>query len=335
MDTSYDTACTTVSQPHTIAQPLTGQPMPDRVPTGIAVSVQRRRLFKDKLANISMLLLTICSGLVVFLIAFLLYQRSRPILGMKSLADLLFSTSWHPLRGEFGFFPFIMGTLWVTGVAVAIAVPLSLLSAIYLSEYAPNIVREWTRPLIDLLAGIPSVVFGLWGILMVVPLIKNHLAPRLGVFSTGYSVLTAGIVLAIMVFPVIIHVSVEVFRSIPREMREASLTLGATRWQTIKHVVLRKAMPGVIAAVVLGLSRALGETMAVLMVAGNVARVPSSILGPAYPLPALIANSYGEMMSIPLYDSALLLAAFILLLIVLIFNILSRVILIRVERSIQ
>jgi phosphate transport system permease protein len=179
------------------------------------------------------------------------------------------------------------------------------------------------------------VVYGLWGILVIVPLIKNHLAPVFGTFSSGYCVLSAGIVLAIMVFPVIVHVSVEVFRSIPEEMREASLTLGATRWQTIKHVVLRKAMPGIIAAVVLGLSRAFGETMAVLMVAGNVAKAPSSLFGPAYPLPALIANSYGEMMSIPLYDSALLLASLILLLIVLVFNILSRLILMRVERSVQ
>ncbi|MEW5800558.1 MAG: phosphate ABC transporter permease subunit PstC [bacterium] len=313
--------------PYTISQPMS-----DR---GEAAGENGSRLIKDKLANASMLLLTICSGLVVFSIAILLYQRSRPILAMNGLFDVLFSTSWHPLRGEFGFFPFIMGTFWVTGVAVAIAVPLCILSSIYLSEYAPKAVREWTKPLIDLLAGIPSVVFGLWGILVIVPLVKNYIAPGFDTFSTGYSVLTAGVVLAIMIFPVIIHVSVEVLRTIPREMREASLTLGATRWQTIKHVVLRKALPGVIAAIVLGLSRALGETMAVLMVAGNVASVPSSILGPAYPLPALIANSYGEMMSVPLYDSALLLASLILLLIVLFFNILSRIILMRIERSIQ
>ncbi|MEW6381977.1 MAG: phosphate ABC transporter permease subunit PstC [bacterium] len=309
------------------------QPIPDQ--QAELVGLHGKRLIKDKLAAASMLLLTICSSLVVFFIALQLYQRSRPILAMKRLTELLLSTSWHPLRGEFGFLPFIMGTLWVTGVAVTIAVPLCLLTSIYLSEYAPRAVRDWTRPLIDLLAGIPSVVFGLWGILVIVPLIKNHLAPAFGTFSTGYSVLAAGMVLAIMIFPVIIHVSVEVFRSIPHEMREASLTLGATRWQTIKHVVLRKALPGVIAAIVLGLSRAFGETMAVLMVAGNVARVPSSFLGPAYPLPALIANSYGEMMSIPLYDSALLLASLILLLIVLLFNVLSRIILMRVERSIQ
>lgn len=279
--------------------------------------------------------LTILSGMIVFLMIFGLYWRSRPILQTKNLVDMLFSSSWHPLRGEFGFFPFIMGTLWVTAVAVVIAVPLCLLAAIYLSEYAHRKVREWTKPLIDILAGIPSVVYGVWGVLVIVPFIKDHIAPLFGVSSTGYSVLAAGIVLAIMIFPIIIHVSVEVFESVPREIREASLALGATKWQTVKHVVLRKALPGIIAAVVLGVSRAFGETMAVLMVAGNVARIPSSVLDPSYPLPALIANNYGEMLSVPLYDSALLLASLVLMLIVLFFSIVSRVVLIRVERSIQ
>jgi len=297
--------------------------------------MQSRRLLKDRIASKLMMLLTIFSGLIVFVMAFGLYQRSRPILAIKPLAELLFSTSWHPLRGEFGFFPFIMGSLWVTGVALAIAVPLCLLTAIYLSQYAHRRVREWTNPLIDLLAGIPSVVYGMWGILIIVPLIKNDIAPFFGIFSTGYSVIAGSIVLAIMIFPIIIHVSVEVFRSVPYEVSEASLALGATKWQTVKHVVIRKAMPGVIAAIVLGLSRAFGETMAVLMVAGNVAKAPSSVFDPAYPLPALIANNYGEMLSVPLYDSALLLASLVLLLVVLFFNIISRVILIRVERSIQ
>jgi phosphate transport system permease protein len=294
-----------------------------------------KRLLKDILAERFMLLLTIFAGLIVFLMAIGLYQRSRPILAIKSLSELLFSTSWHPLRKEFGFFPFIMGSLWVTGVAVIIAIPLCLLTAIFLSEYAPRYVREWTKPLIDLLAGIPSVVYGVWGVLVIVPLIKNHIAPFFGTFSSGYSVLAGGIVLAIMVFPIIIHVSLEVFRTVPHEIREASLSLGATKWQTIKHVVIRKAMPGIIAAIVLGMSRAFGETMAVLMVAGNVAKAPSSVLDPAYPLPALIANNYGEMLSVPLYDSALLLACLVLLLVVLFFNVIARVVLIRVERSIQ
>ena len=135
--------------------------------------MQSTRLLKDRLAGQFMFLLVIFSGLIVFLIAFGLYQKSRPILATKPLTELLFSTSWHPLRGEFGFFPFIMGTLWVTGVAVAIAIPLCLLTAIYLSEYADKRVREGTKPLIDLLAGIPSVVYGVWGVLVIVPLIKE------------------------------------------------------------------------------------------------------------------------------------------------------------------
>ena len=282
-----------------------------------------------------MLTATALSGAIVFVMILGLYQRSRPILSVKSLGELLTSSSWHPLAGDFGLLPFIAGTLWVTGVACAIAIPLSILCAIFLSEYARRSVREWTRPLIDLLSGIPSVVYGVWGTLVIVPFIKDRIAPATGSFSSGYCVLAGGIVLAVMIMPVIIHVSLEVFRTVPTEVRDASLAVGATKWQTVKGVVMRKGMPGVIAAIVLGLSRAFGETMAVLMVVGNVARVPTSVLDPAYPLPALIANNYGEMMSVPMYDSALLLACLVLLLVVLFFNIVSRIVLVRVERSTQ
>jgi phosphate transport system permease protein len=292
------------------------------------------RLLKDRLAGGAMRVLTVLSGLIVFAMIIGLYQRARPVLSAYPIKGLLFSTSWHPLRGEFGLLPFIMGTLWVTAVAVVIAIPLCLLAAIYLSEYSPRRVRELASPLIDLLAGIPSVVFGVWGVLVIVPLIKERIAPLAGATSTGYCVLAGGVVLAVMIFPIIIHVSVEVFRTVPEEIREASLALGATRWQTTKHVLLRKAMPGVMAAVVLGLSRAFGETMAVLMVAGNVAAAPSSVFDPAYPLPALIANKYGEMLSVPLYDSALLLASLVLLVVVLVINVLARIVLVRVERGV-
>ena len=295
----------------------------------------RARLVRDRVSAGLMRGLTVFSALIMFLMAFGLYYRARPILAIKSLGDLLLSSSWHPLKGDFGFLPFITGTLWVTGGAVLIAVPLCLLTAIYLAEYSHRRVQNIANPLIDVLAGIPSVVYGMWGVLIVVPLVKDRIAPLFGSLSTGYCVLSGSIVLAIMICPIIIHVSAEIFRTVPRELREASLAVGATRWQTVKHVVLRKAMPGVIAAVMLGLSRAFGETMAVLMVAGNVARTPSSIFDPAYPLPALIANNYGEMLSVPLYDSALLLASLILLIVILCFNILARLVLIRVERSIQ
>jgi phosphate transport system permease protein len=291
------------------------------------------RLLKDSLGRRSMFILTMLPGLVVALMVLGLVLRSKSILVLKSIPSLLFSTAWHPLRGEFGLLPFIAGTLWVTFVAMVIAIPISLLTAIFLSEYAPRVVREIARPIIDLLAGLPSVVYGVWGVLMVVPFVSNQVAPLFGAKSSGYSILAGGIVLAIMVFPTIIHVSLEVFTSIPHSLREASLSLGATRWETVKHVVLRKGGQGIIAAVVLGLSRAFGETMAVLMVVGNIPKVPKSIFGAGYPLPALIANNYGEMMSIPLYDSALMLASLVLLLVVLVFNILARIILVRAERK--
>jgi phosphate transport system permease protein len=157
------------------------------------------RLRRDRIAKRAMLALTIAPIVLVVVMVLGLWLRSRPILELVPLRDLLFSSSWKPLKGEFGFYPFIMGTLWVTGVAVAIAIPLCILAAIYLSEYAGRTLREWTKPLIDLLAGIPSVVFGMCGVLIVVPFIKNHVAPAFGVFSTGYSVLAGGIVLAAMI----------------------------------------------------------------------------------------------------------------------------------------
>ncbi|MEE4311392.1 MAG: phosphate ABC transporter permease subunit PstC [candidate division KSB1 bacterium] len=297
-------------------------------------TTKHRRCLWDRISGRCMFVITLFSGMIVFIMALALLYRSLPILKSVPLSELLTSSSWHPMRGEFGFLPFILGTMWVTGVAILIAAPFSILAAIYLSEYAPGKIRNFASPLIDILAGIPSVVYGIWGILVIVPFVKDHVAPLCGTFSTGYSVLAGGIVLSIMVLPVIIHVTIEVLSTVPVALKEASLALGATQWQTTKHVVLRKSLPGVIAAIVLGLSRAFGETMAVLMVAGNVARNPSSLLDPAYPLPALIANNYGEMMSVPLYDSALLLASLILLLIVLIFNIISRFILMRIERRV-
>ena len=291
------------------------------------------RRLKDRLAGAGMLVVTLCAGLVVFLMIVGLYAGSRPVLSLEPLHELLLSGAWHPMRGEFGLLPFIMGTLWVTAVAAVAAIPLCLLASIYLSEYAPRGLRTLAAHLVDLLAGIPSVVYGVWGVLILVPLIKNHIAPLFGASSSGYCVLAGGGVLAVMIFPVIIHVSIEVLGSVPREMREVSLALGATRWQTIRFVVLRRARPGLLAAIVLGLSRAFGETMAVLMVAGNVAAIPSSVFDPAYPLPALIANKYGEMLSVPHYDSALLLAALVLLLVVLAVNIAARSVLVRVERG--
>jgi phosphate transport system permease protein len=294
----------------------------------------RFRRLKDLLASRLMLSATVVSALLVILIAVGLYLKSRPILSVQPLSKLLFSSSWHPMTGEFGLYPFLMGTLWVTGVAMIIAIPLCLLTSIYLAEYAPKRVRGVVKPMIDLLAGIPSVVYGLFGILLIVPLTKS-MASAFGSTTNGYNVLSGGIVLAMMVFPVIIAISTEVIETVPYGMREASLALGSTKWQATKLVVSRGALSGLIAAIVLGFTRAFGETMAVLMVVGNVAKAPSSVFDPAYPLPALIANNYGEMMSVPLYGSALLFAALLLLAVVFLFSVGARTILVRVERRYQ
>ncbi|MHB8055139.1 MAG: phosphate ABC transporter permease subunit PstC [Candidatus Aminicenantales bacterium] len=291
-----------------------------------------KRLIKDFLARRAMFFFTAVPGSLVLLILCGLLAKSQSILALHSFTSLLFGSSWHPLKGEFGLYPFLMGTFWVTIAAMIIAVPISLLSAIYLSEYAPRRIRETIKPVVDLLAGIPSVVFGVWGILMIVPLVAK-IAPLFHSYSSGYSVLAGAIVLAIMVFPTIIHVSLEIFASVPQSLRDASLSLGATKWETVKHVVLRKGLAGILAAVVLGFSRAFGETMAVLMVVGNIPKIPKSVFDGAYPLPALLANNYGEMMSIPQYDGALMLAGLVLLLIVLVFNIGARIVLIKAERK--
>lgn len=279
-----------------------------------------------------MRLALVVANSIAFLLLLGLLWKSWPILSTKPILHLLFSSSWHPLKGEFGFFPFIVGTLEVTAIAMLLAVPACLLSAVYLSEYAGSRVRTLVSPVIDILAGIPSVIYGLWGVIVIVPVVRTA-GLALGRQTTGYSLLAGGIILAIMVFPIIISVSTEVLKAVPAEAREAAMSLGATRWETVKYVVLKKALRGILAAIVLGFSRAFGETMAVLMVVGNVPRVPGSIFDPAYPLPALLANNYGEMMSIPLYDSALLLSALILLVVVACFSLGAHFALMRMERQ--
>ena len=302
------------------------------------------RQLKDKIISQIMGMLCLLVLVLIFFIAFGLYQRARPVLEENNLLKLLFSSAWHPTKGEFGLASFIVGTAWVTIIALVISFPLSLLTAIYLSEYCPKRLREFFKPIIDLLAGISPVVYGLWGVIVIVPFVRDHLMPflseRFSFFPfvsenyTGFSVISASIVLAVMISPLMMAVMEEVMTSVSFGVREASLSLGATRWETTKKVVLKKARPGIMAAVILGLSRAIGETMAVLMVAGCALQASlHSIFDPAYPLPALIANTYGEMMSIPLYDAAVLLAALILLGMTVFFNAAGWGILFYLERN--
>jgi phosphate transport system permease protein len=284
----------------------------------------RRVLFVISLIPLA-LILAVTTALLI---------RFWPILEQYSLWELLTGVIWKPMKGQFGFLPFIAGTIWVTLVGIGLAVPPCILTAIYLSEFASNATRNVLKPLLDILAAIPSVVYGVWGVIVIVPFVGDYLRPALSEWlgfipffasnqPTGYSILSGGIVLAVMIAPFIIAVTYEVLRTIPDGWRLASLGMGATRWQTVRHVIFRQGLAGMIASIVLGTSRAFGETMAVLMVVGNVPQMPGSIFDAAYPLPALIANNYGEMMSIPLYDAALLGAALILLVIVILFNIAS------------
>jgi phosphate transport system permease protein len=305
------------------------------LPSSLSHAAARRS--KDRLAERVFLILTIVPLAILLAVILALVIRAWPILQVKPIEELLLGQTWKPLKGEFGFFPFIVGTFWVTITALVLAVPPCLLSAIYLAEYCRPRTTNAVKPLLDLLAGIPSVVYGVWGVLAIVPWVEsirpyfNRYLGFIPLFTsdnpTGYSILSGGIVLAVMIVPFIIAVAYEVLRNVPNGAREASLALGTTRWQTVRHAVLPQAAPGIVAGVVLGASRALGETMAVLMVVGNVPMVSKSIFDPAYPLPALIANNYGEMMSIPLYDAALLGGALVLLIIVLFFNILSTMVL--------
>jgi phosphate transport system permease protein len=237
------------------------------------------------------------------------------------------------VKGEFGFLPFIVSSIWVTVLSMLIAGPVCLLTAIHLTQYADKYVLRIMHPVIDILAGIPSVIFGVWGILIVVPFVGNILGPWLGKEVSGYSVLAGSVVLSIMIIPFVLNILIEIFRTIPIELSEASFSLGATKWQTIKFVMIKRAFPGIISAFGLGISRAFGETIAVLMVVGNVAKIPTGTFQPGYPLPALIANNYGEMLSIPQYDSALMFAALILFVVVVVFNFASRSVIMRYEKA--
>ncbi|MBP5612231.1 MAG: phosphate ABC transporter permease subunit PstC [Bacteroidales bacterium] len=290
-----------------------------------------RRMAKDRLAQGIMFTLSLLSLLLVLIIGVGLYLKSMPVLSDKSLWTLLSSSEWKPMKGEFGFFPFVMGSVWVTLSAILFALPVSLLTAIFLTEYAKSYVKKFVFPVLDILAGLPSVIYGVWGVLVIVPWISTRLAPHFVEFSTGYTVFAAGVVLGIMIVPLLVSLFIEVFSSVPMELRDASLALGATRWQTTKKVVLKKTFTGVAAAVVLAVSRAMGETIAVLMVCGCVVGIPHGFLDACYPIPALIANNYGEMLSMPLYEAALMFAALILFVVVLVFNLMSRIILYRFE----
>jgi len=294
-----------------------------------------RRLFLDKISTVWMVASIGTILLMPLIIGLGLFIKALPLFENTSVIKLIFSSEWAPSKGAFGFWPFISGSLYVTALSFIFAVPICLLSAVYLTQYASKRLVQVMHPVIDILAGLPSVIYGVWGVLIIVPFISKYLAPFFNTSSPGYSIIAGGLVLAIMCIPYMLNMLIEVFNTVPIGMKEASLSLGATVWESIKHVVIRKSRPGIISAFGLSIAKAFGETIAVMMVVGNQMTASFNPFRSGYPLPALIANNYGEMMSIPMYDSALMFAALILLVLILAINLVFRYFIYKTQKQYQ
>ena len=293
-------------------------------------SFSRRKIW-DSLSSKWMILCLSFFLLLPLSIGLGLVIKSSDLWLTHTFSQLITSSDWSPSEGQFGFLPFIVSSVEVTIIALVISCPLCLLASIYLTQFAPQWMLRFMRPVIDILAGIPSVVYGVWGVLIIVPLVADKIAPMFHADSLGYSILSGALVLSVMSVPYILNMILEVFRQIPVELGEAALSLGSTKWETIKHVFIRKGATGIISAFGLGFSKALGETIAVMMVVGNVVQVPHSVFDAGYPLPALVANNYGEMMSVPTYDSALMFGCLLLFIIIITINVIFRYIIYKSE----
>ena len=285
----------------------------------------------------------VCVPLLLILVLWEVARAGWPAFRQFGIGFLT-SSDWDPVHGRFGAAPAIFGTVVTSIVALVIATPLAVGVAIFLSEYAPAWLRQPVAFLVDLLAAIPSVVYGLWGLYVLIPLLREHAIPflrdtlHLGAtpFFTGPaygpSMLAAGVILAIMVLPYISSVSREVLLAVPRNQREAALALGATRWEMIQKAVVPYARSGIIGGIILGLGRALGETMAVTMLIGNRHEISMSLLAPSYTMASLIANEFSEASS-DLHLAALMAVGFTLLVLTLIVNAIARWLVWRTSRS--
>jgi phosphate transport system permease protein len=272
----------------------------------------KRHLGDRAFKGLTLLMALAIFGLVI-LIAYQLLHGSQ--LSLHKFGWRFLTTSdWDPVNGIFGALAFIYGTLVTSAIALIIAVPISVATAVYLTELAPLSLRQPLIMFIELLAAIPSVVLGLWGIFVMVPFLRDHLDPGLQklfgflplfqgpIYGIGY--LTGGIILAIMAVPIITSISREILRSVPSLQREAAYALGATHWEATRIAVLSYAKNGIFGAVILGLGRALGETMAVTMVIGNTPQIKASLFAPGYTMASVLANEFNEAVT-PLYVSSL------------------------------
>ncbi len=243
--------------------------------------------FKEKLSERIFLLIALSALSVLALITVFIFIKGVPIIAEVGILNFVFGMKWAPGQGAYGIFPMIVGSVSVTLGAAILGVPIAICCSIFLAEFAPAALRNIFRPAIQLLAGIPSVVYGFWGVLFIVPMIRNHLG------GPGLSILAGSIILAIMILPTIISITEVSLLALPRHYKDGALALGLTHWQTIRSLLLPAAKSGIVAAIILGLGRAIGETMAVIMVLGNAVALPESVLDPVRTLTTNIGIEMG------------------------------------------
>jgi len=243
--------------------------------------------FREKLPGRVFFALALSSISALVLITVFIIAQGAPIIGKVGFLKFVFGMEWAPSEGKYGIFPMIVGSLSVTLGAVAIGVPVGICCSIFLAEFAPATVRNIFRPAIQLLAGIPSVVYGFWGLVFVVPLIRDHLG------GPGLSILAGSVILAIMILPTVISISEVSLLSLPAHYKSGALALGMTHWQAIWSVLVPAAKSGIVSSVILGIGRAVGETMAVIMVLGNAVAMPESVLDPVRTLTTNIGIEMG------------------------------------------
>lgn len=258
------------------------------------------------------LLIALSALSALALITVFIFIEGVPIIAKVGLFKFVFGMTWAPSQGAFGIFPMIIGSVSVTLGAIILGVPVAICCSIFLAEFAPAKLSNVVRPAIQLLAGIPSVVYGFWGLLFIVPFIRKYLG------GPGLSILAGSIILAIMILPTIISISEVSLLALPRQYKEGAFALGLTHWQTIRTVLLPSAKSGIVAAIILGIGRAIGETMAVIMVLGNAVAIPQSILDPVRTLTTNIGIEMGYASGE--HQQALFATGIVLLVIIMILN---------------
>lgn len=286
--------------------------------------IKEKLINPEDIAKTILFVFAVTAILVILLITLFLFKEALPVLTDIGLMDFILGAEWNPSEDEFGALAFILCSIIITLGALIIAVPLGVCCAIFLAEIAPRWAKTIIRPAIELLAGVPSIVYGLFALTIIVRLIKVTFS-----LPTGETLLAGSIILAVMILPTIISISQDSIERVPREYKEGSLALGATDWQCIKGVLLPSAMPGVVAGTILGIGRALGETMAVVLVLGNVEMVPDSLLKPGEALTSAILLEMGEAIVGSMHYSALFALGIVLFSIVLVLSLTSNFLLMR------